>query len=966
MMKPAALPLLCLTAFPVLAGPVDERPATLQGQVTDPSGAMVPGASIHLSNSGFAVERQTDSLGHFVINGLAPGRYHLRAVQSGFGEFEDSKVQLQPGRVRTLNIALALQTMEQQVTVSANGADRLSTDPSANVGALILRGADLDALPDDPDDLAEALKALAGPSVGPGGPQFFIDGFSGGHLPPKESIREVRINQNPFSAEYDRLGFGRIEVFTKPGTDKFRGIVFGRFSDGAINSRNPYSVEKPPFQSREYGGNLSGPMNKHGSFFFDFERVETDQDSLVNATVVDSAFHIAPLNETISAPRRHTVFGPRLDYQLSTNNTLTVRYVFLKADAQNAGVGRFSLPSHRYNSAENEHTLQATETAVIGPRVVNETRFQYIHNRTGLAGDNSVPTISVLDSFTGGAEVGRSLDDRSNYELHNYTTILAGAHKIRFGGRFRAGSLTNSTNRNFAGTFVFSGEPAPQLDANNRPLLDAAGQPILAPITSIERYRRTLLFTAQGLSPAEVRALGGGASQFTMAAGQPQTAFSQVDAGVFVQDDWQVRPGLSVNLGLRYEAQSHLHDWKDAAPRVSFGWAPGARRGRAAKTVIRGGTGVFYDRFGENLVLATRRFDGVTQRQFVVHNPSFFPDAPSLHFLLDHNETQIVRRADGGLRAPYIIQSALGIERQLPFQVLVATTFTNTHAVHLFRSSDFTVPAAGRNIYQYESDGLMNQNQLITNFSRQLGGRMSLFGYYVYGRTYSNTDGANTFPANSFDLRSEYSQAATDVRHHFVLGGSILAPMGWLLNPFVVARSGAPFNITTGHDNNGDALFTDRPSLAEDPAQAGAALTRFGAFDPNPGPGAAIIPRNYARGPAFFGLNLRLSRTFGFGAVKSKKKSRVKGGEARGSVTAIDSSGGFSGLSRDLSTEHRYNMTFSILARNLLNTTNPGLPTGNLGSPWFGVANALASSADPDATTSGNNRRVQLQLRFRF
>jgi hypothetical protein len=581
-----------------------------------------------------------------------------------------------------------------------------------------------------------------------------------------------------------------------------------------------------------------------------------------------------------------------------------------------------------------------------------------------LDGDGSLPVVSVLDSFTGGTETGRSLDARSTYELHNYTTILAGAHKIRFGGRFRAGSLANSSNRNFAGTFVFSGGPEPQLDANNRPLLDAAGQALLAPITSIERYRRTLLFTAEGLSPAEVRALGGGASQFSIAAGQPLTAFSQVDAGVFVQDDWQVSPGLSVNAGLRYEAQSHVHDWTDAAPRVSFGWAPGARRGRATKTVIRGGTGMFYDRFGENLLLATLRYDGIAQRQFVVHNPSFFPDVPSIHNLVEHNEPQIVRRADSRLRAPYIIQSAIGIERQLPFNFVVATTFTNSHAVHLLRSSDLQAPA--RNIYQYESDGLMNQNQLITNVARQLGGRGSLFGYYVYGRTYSNTDSANTFPANSSDLTSEYSRSATDVRHHFVLGGSILGPKGLLLNPFVVARSGAPFNITSGHDNNGDTLFNDRPALAADSAKAGVVLTRFGAFDPNPGPGAAIIPRNYGNGPAFFTLNLRLSRTFGFGGVKSNKKSRVKGGEARGSVSGMDSGGGFSGLSRDLSTEHRYNVTLSVLARNLFNIVNPGLPTGNLGSPWFGVANALASPAEPDATTSGNNRRVQIQLRFRF
>jgi hypothetical protein len=460
--------------------------------------------------------------------------------------------------------------------------------------------------------------------------------------------------------------------------------------------------------------------------------------------------------------------------------------------------------------------------------------------------------------------------------------------------------------------------------------------------------------------------LGGWPSQFSITAGQQLTAFSQLDAGVFVQDDWRASPRLSVNLGLRYEAQTHLRDWGNIAPRVSFAWAPGEHNGRAAKTVIRGGAGVFYDRFGENLVLNTLRYDGIAQQQFVVHNPTFFPDVPSIHYLIDHNVPEIVRRVDTSLRAPTILQGAIGIERQLPLQIVVATTFTYSHGAHLLRSGVFGGAGGEPYVYQYESDGILNQNQLITNFSRRFGSRLNLFGYYVYGHARSNTDAANMFPANSNDMRAEYGRSNTDVRHHFVLGGSVTGPKRVLLNPFIVARSGAPFNITTGHDSRGDTIYTERPALATDLMKPGLVLTPFGAFDPNPAAGAAIIPRNYGQGTAFFTMNLRLSRTFGFGEAKSsKKKAKAKGGGARESPPALDNSG-FSGLARDLSTEHRYNVTISILVRNLFNTVNPGLPTGNLSSPWFGTANALASSADPDATTSGNNRRVQLQLRLHF
>ena len=127
------------------------------------------------------------------------------------------------------NFVLPIQMLvagnKEEITVADENTTTLSVEPDNNATALVLRGEDLAALPDDPDDLSDALQALAGPGAGPNGGSIYIDGFSGGQLPPKESIREIRINQNPFSAEYDRLGFGRIEILTKPGSDKVRGAL---------------------------------------------------------------------------------------------------------------------------------------------------------------------------------------------------------------------------------------------------------------------------------------------------------------------------------------------------------------------------------------------------------------------------------------------------------------------------------------------------------------------------------------------------------------------------------------------------------------------------------------------------------------------------------------------------------------------------------------------------------------------
>jgi hypothetical protein len=167
------------------------------------------------------------------------------------------------------DITMKLAEVKQEVTVSEENTTQLGLQPTQNADALVFKGTDLEALPDDPDDLQQDLQALAGPSAGPNGGEIFIDGFSSGRLPPKESIREIRINQNPFSAEYDKLGFGRIEIFTKPGSDKFHGTASYDISDGVWNARNPFInfTPFPGFKAQTYGGNVSGPINKRASFF---------------------------------------------------------------------------------------------------------------------------------------------------------------------------------------------------------------------------------------------------------------------------------------------------------------------------------------------------------------------------------------------------------------------------------------------------------------------------------------------------------------------------------------------------------------------------------------------------------------------------------------------------------------------------------------------------------------------------
>ncbi len=457
-------------------------------------------------------------------------------------------------------MTLKIATEQQQVTVQGDATTTVNVDPTQNVGQLILRQAEIDALPDDPDDLLADLQALAGPSAGPSGGQIYIDGFTGGRLPPKESIREIRINQNPFSAEYDKVGFGRIEILTKPGSDKFRGQVFYSDTDSVFNSRNPYSTNKPDYFSRQYGGNVSGPINKRASFFFDFEARDIDDNAIIAAQILSPSLLISPLNTSIVVPNRRYVFSPRLDYQLSTNNTLVARYSFQRSNEQNAGIGVFDLPVRAYSTTNDEDSIQITETSVIGTKVVNETRFRAMRDHTSSVSTNLDPAILVSQAFdTGGSQVGNTYQNEKNFEITNLTSIAKRRTLPSSSGlRSRTDMLESVSPNNFGGTFVYNTGTGPQLDANNMPVLDSSGNPVTMTLTSLQRYQRTLILQNLGLPPAQIiKALGGGPSQFSIAAGNPKATVSQTDLGPFIQDDWRLKPNITLSLGLRYEWREH-------------------------------------------------------------------------------------------------------------------------------------------------------------------------------------------------------------------------------------------------------------------------------------------------------------------------------------------------------------------------------------------------------------------------
>ena len=469
--------------------------ASIRGQVTDPSGKSIPDASVSLTN-GQGVSRgvKSDVQGQYQVRNVDPGTYTVRASAKGFAPAERPDYQVANGPAQVLDFPLALASATEKVTVQ--DSLQLEVDPSNNASALVLRGKELDALSDDRDDLAADLAALAGPAAGPNGGQIYIDGFTGGRLPPKSSIREIRINQNPFSAQYDRIGTGRVEIFTKPGSDDYHGEVQIPYGKDVFNSRNPFTTVKPPYERRQLEGEFGGPLGKKTSFFADFEIRHVTENAFINARTLDDSLQVISVAEGIVTPRRSTEENVKLDRQLSKNHTLTLRYTFARDSTDNQGAGGFSLPSRIYNNRDSEDTAQFVETGVYGVHTVNETRARYSRQHSRQNGNANLPTTAVLDAFTGGGPpLTLSFTNQDRLEVQNMTTLTHGVHLLRWGGRLRGIYLKDQDTQNYTGTFTFS---------------------------SLDSYRLTLLGRQTGLTAQQIRATGGGA----------QGQVIQQDAGV--------------------------------------------------------------------------------------------------------------------------------------------------------------------------------------------------------------------------------------------------------------------------------------------------------------------------------------------------------------------------------------------------------------------------------------------------
>ena len=674
-------------------------------------------------------------------------------------------------------------------------------------------------LPRDENELREYLRDLTSTAANQE-QDVVIDGFEGGRMPNRDEIMEIRINDNAFTAEQSEQGRGRTEIRTRGGTGQFNGDATFEFADESLDARNAFASFRPPYQTREFEMNLSGPLKRDrvtATFSLSKELAE-DGDTLraltPNGLVADA----------ITRPERERNLTARSTVQLNQNHALTFSYTHATERRDNNGVGGFDLPEQGSQEKGSNQNFQIQETAVLTPRINHEVRFRINAESEEAIPFNTGPHIVVPDAFEGGGSTDSASGNERDIEFGNLLMYTGGniSLKAGFDGAFR--NEESETRNNFNGTFTFG---------------------------SLDDYiaRRPL--------------------QYNVNQGDPLIAVSQFEAAAFLQSDFRVTPRFTMGFGVRYEAQQNLSDRNDIDPRFGFAYQVGSN------TVLRGGSGIFHERIPIWQLQDLLRFDGQRQRTLIIRNPSY-PDPFQTGTQSVRLPSSVRVRAED-MAAPYTWISEMSVETTLPSGLALTGSYRFIRGVHLLRGRNLNAPldiTASRpsscrvdqtdltclrpqpdrgNIIQWESTGLSSTQEFRIGFQQRLS-FINVRGNYtarIGNSDVAGDDDVFEVPADNYDMSTEWGP--TNPRQS--VNASVNLRLPWTIDADTIFNwnSGEPYTVLTGRDDNRDTSTTDRP---------------------------AGVHRNSLWGPSFFEMDMNLSKTFPLftEAAASSESGPVAGG----------------------------------------------------------------------------------------
>jgi hypothetical protein len=848
-------------------------PSTVRVTVHDVTDAVLVHAVVTLVDpTGAERVAEADARGVATFTGLQPGQYQLKAAAEGFREIVMPFTVRRGNNQTTLKLSVA---MSEEIRV-----ENLETRSPGDQGfTQTLTQEEIDALPDDPDEMAEELMRLAGP-----GAQIFVDGFRGGRLPPKDQIQQIRFHTNSYSAEYHQAGMVRVEVITTPGLGDWRGMGNVGFRDESLNARNAFAPDKGPEQMRRYMVSTSGPLVKGKTGL----SISADGNNSYESRTIVAQAPDGPVNGLALVPADAVNFNVRLQHQMAPGNQIQAEYARRTNDRRNLGVGDFDLPERAFATESSTDMLRIRNTRLFGKKVFGELRVEFSDTALATVPGSTAPTLRVNDAFTaGGAGQSGERHAREIQLAQNVDFTIGRRHSLRAGVLLEAGWWDSTQRSNGNGTYVFT-----SLDAFN------AGRP----------------------------------ATYTIRAGDPLVAYSQVKAGWFLQDDFRLAKTLQVSLGLRQELQTQIDSRWNFAPRGALTW------NATKRTTVRGGYGIFYDWYESNLYEQTLRVDGTHQVDVIVENPGF-PVGEGGGTRLPPS---VIRAAS--LDQPVIQQASLGLERSVTDWLGLRADYMWTRGSSTLRSINVNAPADGvrpdatvGNISEIQSTGRRASDRLtfaadLRYMPRRIVGHVM----YQYQNARNHADGPTSLPADSRFPDADWGPSAEDVRHRvfFVVN----TPVGWGTRASinVSGSSARPYTITTGRDDNGDTVFNDRP---------------------------AGVGRNSARGAGQWNTNLRLSKSIGLGGPRGGPMGipPLPGGTggALNQQRAPGPPGGGDGpqiaIMEGAALAAKYRIDLYAQVSNLFNTVNDNTFVGNLLSPFFG-----------QATSAGPARRVELGISLNF